>query len=112
MFGYYAIAPHDTYRENLPSTAAGGLHVVPGYLIAQLAIDRNIQGQGMGAELLYDAMRTVVAASEMAGGRLVVVDAVRDQAVHFYEHFGFIRIGETLRLYAKISRLRNSLPSP
>ena len=66
---------------------------------------------GKRAELLYDAIWTVVAASEMAGGRLVVVDAVRNQAVHFYEHFGFIRIGETLRLYAKISRLRNFLPS-
>lgn len=37
VLGYYALAPHDTYREDLPGATAGGLRVVPGYLIAQLA---------------------------------------------------------------------------
>jgi len=109
VLGYYAIAPHNTYRENLSSAAAGGLNVIPGYLIAQLAVDRSIQSCGMGAELLHDALRTIVAASDMAGGRLVIVDALNGQALRFYEHFGFTRIGETSRLYAKISRIRNSL---
>lgn len=109
VLGYYAVTPHDTYRESLPSAAAGGLSIVPGYLIAQLAIDRSIQGQGMGAELLYDAVQTVVAAADVAGGRLIVVDALNDQAVRFYEHFGFTRIVGTSRLYAKISRIRSSL---
>ena len=109
VLGYYAIAPHDTHRESLPGAAAGGLRVVPGYLIAQFAVDRSLQGQGLGGDLLYDALQTVVAASDMAGGRLVVVDAIHEKAVHFYEHYGFIRIGTTLRLYAKISRIRSSL---
>jgi len=109
VLGYYAVTPHDTYRENLPVTAAGGLSVVPGYLIAQLAIDRSIQGQGLGAELLFDALQTIVAASSVAGGRLIIVDALHEQAIRFYEHFGFTRIDGTSRLYAKISRIRGSL---
>lgn len=111
VLGFYAIAPHDTHRENLPGSAAGGLSVVPGYLIAQLAVDRRMQGQGLGAELLRDALETVVMAAEAAGGRLVVVDAVDESALRFYERFGFMRIGQTLRLYMKISRIQSSLES-
>lgn len=109
VLGFYAIAPHETHRDDLPSAAAGGLSVVPGYLIAQLAVDRSMQGQGMGAELLLDALETVVAAANAAGGRLVVVDAVHERALGFYERYGFIRIGQTLRLYLKVSRIARSL---
>jgi len=109
VLGFYAVTPHDTFRDGLPGSAAGGLSVVPGYLIAQLAVDRSLQGQGMGAELLRDALETVVVAAGAAGGRLVVVDAIHERALRFYERFGFVRIGQTLRLYMKISRLQGSL---
>lgn len=109
VLGFYAIAPHDTHREDMPGAAAGGLTVVPGYLIAQLAVDRSIQGQGLGADLLLDALETVVQAARAVGGRLVVVDAIHEHAVGFYERFGFIRVGRSLRLYLKVSRIESSL---
>lgn len=110
VLGYVAISPHDTHRADLPRSAAGGLRIVPGYLLAQLAIDRSIQGRGLGGELLLDALITIVGAAEAVGGRLVVVDAVNDNAVAFYERYGFIRIVDTMRLYQKISRIQSSLP--
>ncbi len=109
VLGFYSVTPHDTYREDLPGSAAGGLSIVPGYLIAQLAVDRSLQGQGVGAELLLDAMETIVIAAEAAGGRLVVVDALHEELLTFYQRFGFIRIGNSLRLYLKISRIRAAL---
>lgn len=109
VLGFYAVAPHDTHREDLPGSAAGGLTVVPGYLIAQLAVDRSVQGQGMGGELVLDAMETVVTASNAAGGRLVVVDAIHDRALGFYQRYGFIRIGQTQWLYLKVARIESSL---
>ena len=109
VLGFYAVAPHDTHREDLPGGAAGGLSIVPGYLIAQLAVDRSLQGQGVGAELLLDAMETIVIAAEAAGGRLVVVDALHEEVLVFYQRLGFIRIGNTLRMYMKISRIRAAL---
>ncbi|GAB7007360.1 GNAT family N-acetyltransferase [Nocardioides sp. AN3] len=109
VLGFYALAPHDTHREDLPGTAAGGLTVVPGYLVAQLAIDRTLQGTGMGGELLRDALETIIAAADSVGGRLVVVDAVDERALGFYQRYGFIRIGKSLRLYMKISRIASSL---
>jgi GNAT superfamily N-acetyltransferase len=109
VLGFYAISPHDTHREDLPRSASGGLRVVPGYLLAQLAVDRSMQGQGIGAQLLLDALETIVIASRAVGGRLVVVDAVDDAALRFYEHFDFTRIGGSLRLCAKVSRIEGSL---
>ncbi len=109
VLGYYAISPHDTYREDVPKSAAGGLRIVPGYLVARLAVDRTLQGQGLGGELLLDALITIAAAAQTVGGRLVVVDAVNEGAVAFYERYGFIRIGHGLRLYQKISRVHASL---
>ncbi len=109
VLGFYAVAPHDTHRADVPGSAAGGLTVVPGYLIAQLAADRSLQGEGIGGELLLDALETVVAAANAAGGRLVVVDAVHERALGFYERYGFVRIGQTRRLYMKVSRIESSL---
>lgn len=109
VLGYYAISPHDTHRDDLPSAAAGGLRIVRGYLVAQLAVDRSLQGQGIGGELLLDALVTIASAAQTVGGRLVVVDSVNESAVAFYEHHGFIRIGDSRRLYQKISRIQLSL---
>lgn len=109
VLGFYAITPHDTHRADLPGAAAGGLRVVPGYLIAQLALDRSVQGRGLGGELLLDALDTICAAARTVGGRLVVVDAVDEGAIGFYERYGFTRVGGSLRLYAKISRVAASL---
>jgi len=106
--GYYAITPHDTHRDGVPSAGAGGLQVVAGYLIARLAVDRSLRGQGIGAELLLDALVTIASAAQTVGGRLVVVGAVDERAVGFYEHHGFIRIGASPRLYMKISRIQSS----
>jgi len=111
VLGFYAVAPHDTHRQDLPRSAAGGLSVVPGYLVAQLAVDRSLQGQGIGGELLLDALTTVAGAARAAGGRLLVVDAVREGALTFYQRYGFIRIGQTLRLCMKISGIQSSLES-
>ena len=51
----------------------------------------------------------IAAAAHTVGGRLVVVDAVAEGAVAVYERYGFLRIGHSLRLYQKISRIQASL---
>jgi len=58
-------------------------------LLARLAVDKTVQGKGIGAFLLRDAMSRAVSVAEQAGIRLLLVHAVDDQARTFYEHFGF-----------------------
>src|SRR5262249_55515868 len=48
----------------------------------------ELHGTGLGGILLHDALFRAVAASQQAGGRYVVVDAIDDNARQFYEHYG------------------------
>ena len=64
-------------------------HPVPAVLLARLAVDVSVQGRGLGAFLLGDAMTRVLSASERIGIRLVIVHAVDAEARKFYEHWGF-----------------------
>ena len=43
-----------------------------------------------GTELLSDALRRCLAASEIAGARGVVAHAIDDDAVGFYQRHGFV----------------------
>lgn len=61
---------------------------------ARLALDASLHGHGYGygAQVLLDALDEVVRAAEIGGGRLIVVDAIDDEAYAFYEHFDFMPV--------------------
>lgn len=48
------------------------------------------QGIGLGSALVSDALRRCLAASDIAGVRAVIVHAIDDGAVEFYQRLGFI----------------------
>jgi len=109
---YFAICPTELVRKEsgLSGSMSGGNSRIPGYLIARLAIDASLRGRGYGSQLLLDALGRVVAASEIGGGRLIVVDAVDDDARRFYEHFHFTPVGmRERRLVMKVSTAVQSL---
>jgi GNAT superfamily N-acetyltransferase len=73
---------------------------VPLLLIGRLALDQAFQGIGLGTELLSDALRRCLAASEIAGAPGVIAHAVDDEAAAFYQRHGFQRspLGERVML--------------
>lgn len=91
VVGYYAVSTHRVVYEALPATEAKGLPRldVPVVLIGRLAVDHTVQGQGLGALLLVDALRRSLQISEQVGIRAVEVDALDDVARKFYLKFGF-----------------------
>lgn len=96
VIGYFAITPHMIRREGLPRTVAwGSPDVIPGFLLARLAVAESVQGKGGGGRLLVEALRTLLEAIRIGGGRVIVVDAIDDNARSFYEHFGFKSLPET-----------------
>ena len=109
VLAYYSIAPTEVRREGLTRGAHGGHSVIPSYLLARLALDRSLQGRGLGTYLLLDAVELVVAASASGGGRLLVVDAIDEAAADFYRAHGFTGITGTQRLYTRISSLQAML---
>jgi GNAT superfamily N-acetyltransferase len=112
VVGYISLTVGSVLRADAPARLVRGLPAYPigMVLLARLAVDRSEQGKGLGALLLAEALRKAVAAGEAAAARLVVVDAIDDAAVRFYERFGFIAAPEhPHRLYRRIKDVRASL---
>jgi predicted N-acetyltransferase YhbS len=84
--------------------------VVPGFLLARLALAERLHDRGHGGELLADALLTSLDAIRVGGGRVIVVDAIDDNAHQFYQHFGFRPIAaDDDRLVIKASTVATSL---
>lgn len=110
VVAYYAIAPHQISRSEVSSGLAGGVNSIPGYLLARLALDSTLQGAGLGGQLLRAALERIVAAANIGSGRLVVVDAIDDQAAAFYARYDFRPVKDNPhRLVHKIETIRKSL---
>jgi len=112
VVGYFTLAPHVIGRAELSDKVGrGDLNEIPAILLARLALDAKHQGQGLGAELLVDALSRAVGASDRVGGRYVVVDALDERAGSFYEKYGFVQcVGDgVLRYTRKVSDIALSL---
>lgn len=80
---------------------------LPVALMARLAIDQSLHGQGWGKALMRDAYRRVIAATEEIGIRALVVDAKDEEAARFDEHMGLTRFESgSLRLFCLSSEIR------
>ncbi len=91
VVGYYALAAAAVAHEQATERAGKGQprHPIPAVLLARLAVDASVQGRGLGAWLLQDAMRRALTASEAVGMRVLLVHALDDRARRFYERWGF-----------------------
>ncbi len=91
ILGYYAICNHRVSYRSLSGEQAKGLPRidVPVILLGRLAVDKTVQGQGLGRHLLMDALRRAKHLSQHVGVRAVEVDAIDDDARNFYLKYGF-----------------------
>jgi len=69
-------------RRNMPEP-------IPVMVIGRLAIDRDLQGRGLGKALLRDAVRRTLQAAAIAGMRAILLHAISEAAKRFYVHCGF-----------------------
>ncbi len=114
--GYYALSMHRVSHEVLPSDLAKGLPRldVPVVLLGRLAVDKSIQGQGLGALLLLDALARSAHVSHQVGVRAVEVDAIDEAARSFYMKYGFTTLRDDPRhLFLPMHVIRKlNLPEP
>jgi len=107
---YYSLAGHRIVHDELPkSVGRGSPSEVPAVLLARLALDKSLHGQGLGGVLLADALERIVVATQTVAARIVIVDALHERGAAFYEHYGFKRIPGTLRLVQKVSDVAAAL---
>lgn len=91
VVGYHALSAASVTDEEATGRAKKGMprHPIPASLLARLAIDQSVQGHGLGAWLLRDAMLRTLSAAEEVGIRVMLVHAIDDAAASFYAAFGF-----------------------
>ncbi len=102
VLGYYTLsAAHieinqlsERERRRLP------LYPVPCFRMGRFAIQRDVQGEGLGKHLLGCAVNRCLKARREVAAYALVVDAKDAKAKSFYEHFGFIAFTDAvLSLY-------------
>lgn len=90
VIGYYALASGaivvesavGRFKRNMPDP-------IPVAILARLAVDRTLQGRGVGRALFRDAARRVAYAADTIGIRGIVVHAISEEAKRFYLALGF-----------------------
>lgn len=110
ILGYYTLSSIGIFPGELPDELIRRLPrypVLPGILLGRLAVDRSCQGMGIGLYILIDALKRSLMVSNQIGIVAVIVDAKDENAVKFYEHFGFIKLPENShRLFLSVSTIQ------
>ena len=90
VVGYHALAAASVTADEATSRTARGMprHPIPAILLARLAVDSSVQGHGLGAWLLRDAMLRTLNASDEVGIRVLLVHAIDERAASFYARHG------------------------
>ena len=91
VFGYYSLAAASAEHAAVTPRISKGLarHPIPMLLLARLAVDVKAQGQGLGRSLLQSALMKYLQASKVIGCRALMIHAIDDAAIGFYQSYGF-----------------------
>lgn len=92
VVGFYSLSPASVEYARTPEIVRRRLarHDVPGFRLARLAVDRKVQGQGLGGQLLLAAGSRCLRASAEVGGVVLVIDAKNDRAAGWYTAYGAV----------------------
>jgi GNAT superfamily N-acetyltransferase len=99
ILGYYALTVCEIRTGELPRK-------ITGIRLGRLAVDRSVQGQGLGEFLLMHAIERSRSVLEQVGVHAVFVDAKDERAAAFYRKYGFRPLpDDPLRLVLPIAGL-------
>ena len=88
--GYYCLAAGSIELTRAPGRVRRNMpDPVPVMIIGRLAVHSELQGQGLGLDLLLDAVRRTRQAARIVGIRAILVHALSEDAARFYRKAGF-----------------------
>ncbi len=90
VLGYYALATGSVARTDMPRKLRQGPDPMPVMVLGRLAVAVAMQGRGLGADLLSDALFKASLAGSIVGMRAVLVHAIDDKAAAFYAKHVFV----------------------
>jgi predicted GNAT family N-acyltransferase len=111
--GYYTLNACSVKIEDVTAKiakTARNYGTIPGMLIGRLAVDQRFQGKKIVVILLFDALRRVRLLHQEVGIKLVVVDALHEQAARFYGKYGFEPfVDQPLHLYLPVATIPDDI---
>jgi GNAT superfamily N-acetyltransferase len=112
IIAYYTLSSYTIDVANLDEAFALMLPrypLLPAILLGRLAVDRTYQGKGVGELILIDAFKRVLDATAQIASLAVVVEAIDENAVSFYQKYGFRQFKQhALKLYLPIKSIAES----
>jgi GNAT superfamily N-acetyltransferase len=101
--GFYTLSNAGIPREMIPEEVSKKLprayESLPVTLLGRLAIDEKNKGQGLGKLLLIDALKRSLEVSAIIGSMAVIVDPIDENAVKFYDKYGFISLPDSEKMF-------------
>ncbi|MEM1321466.1 MAG: GNAT family N-acetyltransferase [Bacteroidota bacterium] len=101
--GFYTLSnagiPRTSIPEEIRKKLPRSYNNLPVTLLGRLAVSESSKGQGIGKLLLIDAFKRSYIVSETIGSMAVIVDPIDENAVRFYEKFGFVRLPDSGKLF-------------
>jgi GNAT superfamily N-acetyltransferase len=90
IVGYYSLAYGSVAQTEAPPALTKGIgnYPVPKMILARLAVDLRQTGQNLGKALLKNAVLRTLQAADIAGLKVIFVQAKDDNARQFYEKHG------------------------
>lgn len=88
--GYYALSTGSVVHADVSSKMRRNApNPIPIIILGRLAVDTTFAGQGLGSDLLYDAVKRSLNVAIHAGAKAIQVHALSNAAREFYIKWGF-----------------------
>lgn len=67
---------------------------MPVFRLGRLAVDKSMQGQGLGAQLLLSAGKRCIQAALQVGGVALLIDTKNERVCEWYKEFGAMPLND------------------
>lgn len=112
ILGFYSLSPASVEFFRAPAEIKRGLakHDVPVFRLGRLAVDKSMQGKGLGGQLLLAAGRRSLHASQEVGGVALLIDAKNEGVAQWYANYGALQLLDTpLSLLLPLATIQQAL---
>jgi GNAT superfamily N-acetyltransferase len=112
ILGFYSLCPASLVYARVPEIIRKGLarHDVPVFRLGRLAVERSVQGKGLGTQLVLAAGRRCLWAAEQVGGVAMLIDAKNERAAKWYSSCGAMPLADApLTLLLPLATIQSAL---